>query len=275
MISIIICSRTVDIPKKLRDNITTTIGAEHEIVVLDNSLNDHSIFTAYNLGVRRSKGDILCFCHDDILFHTDSWGTTIEDLFRDDTIGEIGVIGSHFMPAAPLYWWSSPYISQYSINNDDGNIVLNDTRVFFRGHFADVVAVDGVCFFIPKSLFTSIRFDEGTYKGFHAYDMDISMQIQQLGKRVCVTDALTIEHFWSEKSINNQKYMAQLNANMRLFYQKWKEHLPIVRGLNEPQIVIERLNNLCIQAYDSNNVRESRAYRLGRFLLSPLKLFKK
>lgn len=274
MISIIICSRNSNISSELRQNIAETIGCEHELVIIDNSTNNYSIFNAYNEGVKRSKGEILCFSHDDILFHSTSWGISIEELFKDDSIGEIGVIGTHFLPAAPMYWWASPFISQYSINNDNGKASINDTRNYFKGHIADVVAVDGVCFFIPKALFSSIRFDNKTYNGFHAYDMDISMQVQSLGKRVCVTDLLTVEHFWSEDSFKNQKYIAKLDDNLNLFYQKWKNMLPIVRGIDEPDIVIDRLNNLCIQAYDATKVRKSKAYRLGHLLLKPFKLFK-
>ena len=66
MISLIICSRTADISDELKQNIATTIGCEYELCVIDNSRNEYSIFTAYNEGVRRAKGDILCFMHDDI-----------------------------------------------------------------------------------------------------------------------------------------------------------------------------------------------------------------
>ncbi len=274
MISIIICSRNPYISDELQQNIAETVGCDYDLIIIDNSNNRFSIFSAYNEGIRRSKGDILCFCHDDILFHSTSWGISIEELFKDDSIGEIGVIGTHFLPAAPMYWWSSPFISQYSINNDKGKASLNDTRDYFKDHIADVVAVDGVCFFIPKVVFESIRFDDNTYSGFHAYDMDISMQIQSLGKRVCVTDVLTVEHFWSEDSMKNPLYSQKLDTNMNLFCQKWRNRLPIVRGINEPEIVIDRLNNLCIQAYDATKVRKSKAYRLGRMLLKPFKLFK-
>lgn len=275
MISVIICSRKNDVPTKLKQSISEQIGCDSELVIIDNSTSSRSIFQAYNEGVKRSKGDILCFCHEDILFRSNNWGALIQNLFSDETIGAIGVIGTHFLPKAPMYWWCSPYISQYSINNDNGTSTLNDTRDYFRGHLADVAAVDGVCFFIPKSLFLTIRFDEQTFSGFHAYDMDISMQVQKFGKRVCVTDVLTIEHFWSEDSFQNQSYMAKLDANMELFYNKWKDYLPIVRGLDEPQVVIDRLNNLCIQAYEAKRIRQSKAYSLGRFLLKPLKFLKK
>ena len=274
MISIIICSRSADISREMRQSIAETIGCEYELVIIDNSSKSYSIFQAYNEGVSRSQGDILCFCHDDILFHSNNWGSKIMNFFEEESIGQIGVAGTHFLPDVPMYWWSSPYISQYNLENDKSIVKMNDTRDYFHGSLSDVVAVDGVCFFIPKSLFASIRFDDNLFTGFHAYDIDISMQIQKLGKRVCVTDAVTIEHFWSEDSLKNRQYLEILDHNLNLFHKKWKKDLPMVRGIDEPEIVIHRINNLCIQAYEATRIRKSRAYRLGRFMLKPFKVFK-
>lgn len=271
MISFIICSRNKDIPTALRISISETIGCEFELVIIDNSQRRLSIFEAYNEGVARAKGDVFCFCHDDILFHTKGWGPLVQKIFSDDSIGIVGVIGTHFLPDAPMYWWSSPLISQYSINNDKGDIQLNDNREFFHGDIADVVAVDGVCFFIPRWAFKCIRFDDHAFKGFHVYDMDICMQVQEFGKRVCVTDVLTIEHFWSEDSIRNKEYMSVLDDNLNIFHQKWRERLPVARGIVVSDTVIERLNNLCIQAYDGIRARKSLAYRIGSFILKPFK----
>ena len=274
MISLIICSRRPTIPLRLRQSIAETISCDYELVIIDNSNDNLSIFKAYNEGVVRSKGEILCFCHDDVLFRSENWGANVHALFTDESIGAVGVIGTHFLPNAPMYWWSSPFISQYSINYDNGQANLNDNREFFHGHLADVVAIDGVCFFIPKRLFSSIRFDDENYDGFHLYDMDISMQVQKLGKRVCVTDVLTIEHFWSEASFNDKKYMAVLDNNLNLFQKKWEKDLPMVRGIDEPEIVIHRINNLCIQSYEATRIKKSKAYHLGRLLLKPFKVFK-
>ena len=70
MISIIICSRTASISDELNQNIDQTIGIPYELVVIDNSENLYSIFSAYNEGVKRSKYEMLCFMHDDIIFKT-------------------------------------------------------------------------------------------------------------------------------------------------------------------------------------------------------------
>jgi glycosyltransferase involved in cell wall biosynthesis len=243
--------------------------------VIDNSRNQYSIFQAYNEGVKRAKGEIFCFMHDDILMHTSGWGRIVAKEFEDDSIGMIGVAGSHIMPKAPMYWWSSPFISQYNWETDGETTKKNITIDTFDGELADVAVVDGLFFCIPQKLFAVLRFDDKDYFGFHAYDMDMSMQVQTLGKRVCVTRGFIVEHFWSERQFQNTKYMALLDENMEVFFNKWKDSLPIVRGVNEPKIVIERLNNLFIAAYDSKKARQSKAYKLGRLLLAPFRFLKK
>ena len=101
MISLIICSRSSDIDVALKENIKNTIGTDYELVIIDNSNNDYSIFSAYNEGVRRAKGDILCFMHEDILYRTEDWGKKIIAHFEDKSIGLIGFAGTHFLPSTP------------------------------------------------------------------------------------------------------------------------------------------------------------------------------
>lgn len=59
MISCIICSRQPDISAELKENIATTVGCEYELVVIDNSKDEYSIFSAYNEGVRCAKAYLL------------------------------------------------------------------------------------------------------------------------------------------------------------------------------------------------------------------------
>ena len=168
MISIIICSRSSEISTELQQNIAATIGCEHELVVIDNSQNQFDVFRAYNEGARRASGDILCFMHDDVRFHTNDWGRNIQMILSDKTIGLLGVFGSHFMSQHPLYWWHSPYISQYSINTDNGVKETQEHLCYYKGNIAEVAVVDGVCMFMRSELYPKIRFDEEHYEGYHA-----------------------------------------------------------------------------------------------------------
>ena len=275
MISCIICSRKPDIPAELKENIASTIGCEYEVVVIDNSKNEYSIFSAYNEGVRRAKGDILCFMHEDILYHTEGWGEKVSKLLEDSTIGLLGVGGAHMLPSAPMYWSATPFISEYFHNSDHGIIDYCIQETYMKNGLADVVVVDGLCMFVRSEMFLRIRFDAESFSDFHAYDIDICMQVQKIGLRVCVSNVLLVEHAWSEMSMRNQSYVNRFEKSLDIFYQKWKDMLPIVRGICLSEDVMTKINNLSIQACDARKVQRSKSYRLGKFLLHPsIKTFK-
>lgn len=276
MLSIIICSKNPDVSPELRQNIAETIGCEHELVVIDNSHNRYSIFQAYNEGVSRAKGDILCFMHDDILYRSTCWGNIVQEVFHDSSIGVIGFAGAHFLSSSPWYWSYSPFISEHNLCNDHGKVLE-----FFKDDYydenglADLVVVDGFCFFVRSSLFDKIRFDEDTYTGFHAYDMDLCMQVLGLGLRVCACNKVLIEHFWSEADSTSKKGYELLDRNMTLFTNKFKNSLPIHRGVQGiPDAVWEKLDSLMKNSYDLKMVRRGKRYRLGKAILSPFNIFR-
>ena len=271
MISIIICSRTENISDTLQNNIADTIGCDFELVVIDNSKNKHSIFTAYNEGVSKSQGDILCFMHDDVLYHTHGWGNIVRKHFQDNPkLGLLGVAGAHLLSNSPIYWFHTPFISEHNLTNDNGTIIECFHHAYYNENgIAEVATVDGMCFFIRKELFKKIRFDDITYQGFHAYDMDICMQVHQIGYTVAVCNTFLIEHSWSESACTTKKGMELFEKNLKLFAKKWNDHLPICKGLDfiTPTVLV-RINNLMKSSYDAKCARSNKAYRLVRFLLN-------
>ena len=276
MISLIICSRSSDISDTLKQNIFKTIGVNYELLIIDNSNNNYSIFSAYNEGVNRAKYPLLCFMHEDILYHTNNWGALILSHFNESSIGLLGFAGTHFLPKSPIYWFNSPFISEYNLTNNNGEIIeCIKTDYYMNEDIVDVVACDGFCFFIRKELFSFIKFDDVNFSGFHFYDMDICMQVIESGNRVCLCRNVLIEHEWSEEKSKNEKGMDVFEKNQQLFFEKWKSYFPIVRGINQvPLYVINRINQLFISVNNANEVRKSKAYRIGKILLSPFKLIK-
>lgn len=222
MISIIICSRTPDISAELRENIELTVGIDHEIVVVDNSASSYSIFSAYNAGVTRSSGDILCFMHDDVRMVETNWGSKVLCHFDDGNVGLIAIAGGKYLPSFPCYWFNSTndrYINIIQHSQIDGSTVhdyVNPESV----DSTDVVSVDGVWFCIRRTLFDRISFDEATYSGFHIYDLDICMQILACGSRCKVVYDILLEHL----SIGNGGQL-WMDAAL-LFVDKWKKALP-------------------------------------------------
>ena len=279
MISAIICSRSKDIAADQRKNIVEAAGSEVEIVVIDNSANTETIFSAYNKGVQSAKGDILCFVHDDIRFRTNGWASKVEQHFgEDEKLGLIGFAGAHFLPDVPMYWDESPFISEHNLTTRKGQT----EQCFSLEHFgsealAEVAVVDGMCLFVRKSLFDSILFDEATYQGFHLYDMDISMQVREAGYKVCVCNDILVEHFY-EFSPNKAGY-ALFGENLKKFYDKWASRFPLSVGLEGmTDGMTAQLNTFVkqkMQLEDSlRKVRESKAYRVGKTLLHPMKTLK-
>lgn len=232
MISIIICSRKPQISDLLRNNIRDTIGIPYELIVIDNSNNNYSIFTAYNEGVLKSNCDILCFMHDDVLYHSDDWGIKTIEHFNDPTVGMIGVAGSRYLSSIPSVWWAC---GQSMINKSNGIICQNsiDTNPYVqtdRRHnvinpemslSTDVVLLDGLWFCIKKELFYDISFDSITYNGFNFYDLDISLQVYQQNKRLQVIYDITLEH------ISQGIYDKSWVESCFKFYRKWSNILPL------------------------------------------------
>ena len=290
MISIIICSRKADIPQELKDNIAATIGCEYELCVIDNSRNEYNIFTAYNEGVRRSKGEILCFMHEDIVFHSNKWGKIIEDIYKlEEKYGVIGVIGGQFFPKTPTSYWEGGcgigQIIQGTMEHGKYKTWMNGKAVETgdaKYALVDAVAVDGLWMCAPKRLFDEgvIRWDSDNFDSYHCYDMDIGMQTIQAGYHVAVVGGIVIEH----QSFGNTD-MNYCIQSQKLF-DKWKDVLPLVRGREMSDQEIEERTRMVTQMrsylvmYDTvqdryEAVLRSKAYRLGKILLKPFNFWEK
>lgn len=249
MISIIICARQNDISKELRQNIDDTIGAECEIIVIDNSKNHYSIFSAYNKGVSLSKYPFLLFMHDDIKYHTEQWGQKLIDHFKDPEVGGVGIAGSPYLAFSTGSWWSAGagylYLLQSSKKGEEPE--LQDSFPA-NSEMEEVVILDGVWFCIRKEAFSKVRFDEETFSGFHFYDVDTTLQVYQSGYKLLSVKDILIHHL--SVGVLDQKFV----ENAERFHQKWKNKLPAtVRkyGLSETCIMEYRVVN----EFASNRVR--------------------
>lgn len=230
MTSIIICSKYSCINEQLKCNIEQTIGCDFEIILIDNSQNRYNIFSAYNEGVSKARGEILCFMHEDILFHTNNWGRRVENYLQDETIGMLGVAGMKVIPEQSDARMGRGFIAYQQIKHttleDEPRSILLNQRHKSTALLQEVAAVDGLWFCIPRRLFDAIRFDEDTYNDFHLYDIDTSLQILQQDKKVMVCDDIIMEH----ASIGT--FNKAFSNNLRILQHKWKDILPLQRGIS-------------------------------------------
>jgi hypothetical protein len=232
MISIIICISDLAKLIDIQNNISTTIGVEFELVVIDNSRSQYNIFQAYNIGVKRSQYPIICFMHDDIVYHSNNWGQEVTKYFNSPNTGMLGVGGTRFLSCVPTIWWAGGHkylnsksgtVCQNSIDSDRNNPVNRKYNIINpeKRSCTKVAILDGLWFCIRKGLFEKISFDEKSYSGFHFYDLDICMQVNRLKYDIFCIFNIQIEHISS--STHDKKWV----ENCNVFYHKWKSDLPV------------------------------------------------
>lgn len=276
MISCIVCSRQPELLTELKENIASTIGCEYEMVVIDNSKNEFSIYSAYNKGILLAKGDILCFMHEDIVYHSQDWGKLVERYFTQNTsAGLLGVAGSHMLSKIPAGWWETKCISEHyiqgiKINGQYITTLENQERYRIKGEPTSVCAVDGLWLCMPKSLFEIVSWDDVNLSGFHGYDMDMSLQVWNAGYQVHILWDVLIEHC----SLGNVN--ADFYATYEKIWEKWSRLLPMIKGIemSEEELILRTTLVEQQQAIRKHNaeiqrIYQSKPYRLGKLLLKP------
>lgn len=204
------------------DNVAQTIGVPYEIIAIDNSQGRYGICEAYNIGASQSRYELLCFMHEDMIFHTPNWGQKVAAILADESIGLLGVGGSQYVPDVPTPWWEVSEKDNYInvLHTTDTYYQRHDYRNYENQQLVDVVVIDGLWMCTRKAIWQRTPFDQKTFDQFHFYDIDFSTDVQQRA-RVCVTFDITIEHF-SYGSLNDSWLVYAIK-----YQQKRKGILPL------------------------------------------------
>ena len=256
MISVIVCSALPPTWKLHEEHVKDTISTtryilpdnyeeQFEYIRLDNHKGQFkSLCAAYNEGVKRARGDILVFMHEDTNFMETGWGKSLINIFKDESIGAVGVCGTKKLLADNPDWAAAgnPYVQGQLIFPhqryvDAGIAEPAETPLVLIEYSpkinerTNVLALDGVFIAIRRNLFDMaqgfdhIRWDDKTFDNYHFYDLDICMQILQKHRgRIVVTFDFTIIHYG--KPID-QKDMKVHERYGKRFLKKWKKRLPL------------------------------------------------
>jgi GT2 family glycosyltransferase len=191
MISIIICSvDPVRFAQVSRNYAALLEGEPHEIIGIHDA---RSLCEGYNRGVRRSKGDVLIFSHDDI--------EIISADFRDQLLGSLkvcdvlGVAGTDLLSRGGWISAGPPHIfGQVAHENRIDrcyDVCLYGTR---RPLSTGIQAMDGVFFAASRKVVERVPFDEARFDGFHLYDLDFTHSAYRAGFRLAVCGRIQLIH---------------------------------------------------------------------------------
>lgn len=228
MISIIISSVNKQQLIDVKKNIEQTIGVPYELIAIDNSSGEKGVCEVYNAGAKLAQYDIFCFMHEDVKIHTNNWGVILHKIFCENSeLGLVGIAGSQYKALTPSSWncydintpnaYYFNLIQDFKYDSKEKTISLsNPTDV----RLARVASIDGVWMCCSRQSFQSYHFDEKLLKGFHGYDVDFSLGMNQ-NYEVAVTFEILIEHF------SEGNFDAKWLKDILKVHKKWNYMLPL------------------------------------------------
>ena len=196
MISIVICSINQHFLSQVKENISSTIGVEYELLIWDNLQDSKGICEVYNTMAKQARFEYICFLHEDILFETMNWGHKISSIFLNQPdIGVIGVAGSKYKSGYLSGWYSG--VKELDCANIVHRYSWGDEHVLLTpcpdSDLEEVVCIDGVFICCRKKIWEQVGFDQEHLNGFHFYDIDFSTKAASLCK-VAVSFDVLITH---------------------------------------------------------------------------------
>lgn len=191
MISVIICSIDDQKFQRVSANYRSLLADEaFEIIRINDA---RSLCEGYNRGIKRARGSILVFSHDDIEILTQNFAQRLrEHLGQYDMIGVAGttcLVDGNW--TAGLY----PHVHGQVAHQDKAT---GKYAVSVYGVKATVVeniqALDGLFFAATRRVVENISFDEGRFDGFHFYDIDFTFSAYLAGFKMAVCNDIVIAH---------------------------------------------------------------------------------
>lgn len=238
MISIIICSVDKEALEKVSENIAHTIDVPFEIIVVDNLVSRQGICAAYNSGAAKAKYDIYCFMHEDIFFDTKGWGLKVAAHLSSKEFGLIGLAGGGIKSKVPSSWASLifsseiSYVQHFKNPQRETKIVRTDSPQD-SSTIKNVVCIDGFWMCTTREVFAQHYFDEKTFRGFHGYDIDFSLQVFTQYKVGVVFDIIV--HHFSEGSFDKTWLINAIAVS-----KKWAAVLPFSVAVLPDEILLRQ-----------------------------------
>lgn len=198
----------------------------YEIIVIDNSEENRGFSKACNLGAQKAKGNYLFFLNPDTEIFSSTIPLLLAKLKKDSSVGIVApqFLNEHKKPVRNYSrqprWYSAPFLFSFI-----KKFLPKKTVCALHSYECDsldeekyVEAVSGAAVFIEKKVFEVVDgFDEHFFMYWEDYDL--SLKINQLGKRVLFYPQAKIIHKQGGATTNKvlaQKWFQQ----SRYFYFK-------------------------------------------------------
>ncbi|KKU55841.1 MAG: Glycosyl transferase family 2 [Candidatus Moranbacteria bacterium GW2011_GWE1_49_15] len=173
--------------------------------------------TACNLGVRQTKGDLLCFLNPDAEILSKNIRSVIE---KFDSDPKLGVLGARLLT-------EDGKVQEWSAGKETGlfDIILNNlgfarsSRIWKSGTPKQSDWVSGAAFFIRKDLFSSLNgFNEAFFMYFE--DMDLCKRVSQAGFKILHYPFFEVFHKGGGSFRGNKEQKKLYYESQDLYFRK-------------------------------------------------------
>ena len=191
-----------------------TVGFDIELVPVDNLNSEFSCPAALNHGLEKAKGEIVVFCHQDIVFP--SW-------WIQQLLSQINIVGGLCDKWGVLGLAGCAFDSAYS-----GHVIDKWGHLYSSPLPIEVQSLDELCLVIRKE--SGLRFDEDI-GGFHLYAADLCLEALCKGLKNFAIDAC-VKHLgkgWRGDSF----YLTQKRLS-----DKWKRRIAPIKVMRTPSAVV-------------------------------------
>jgi len=188
----------------------------HEIIGIHDA---RSLAEGYNRGLKRARGDIVIFSHDDILILDPDFARKISQRLQEFDI--LGFAGTPRVIAESWFSAGAPWLSGAIAHAYDKKLNLNVWNTAPWPVVDGIEGIDGLCIMARREVAEEIGFDAATFDGFHLYDLDFSFSAWRAGKKLGVCCDIPVIH------ASAGRYDKQHAHYGRLFIEKHKNALPV------------------------------------------------
>ena len=140
-----------------------------------------SMAAGYNEAMRKSKARYKIYLHQDTLIVNHNLIDDLIEIFADEKIGAVGVIGCRSLPASGV-WWDGLRVYGRVLHACEAESIVDSEVREPNGDAIDVEAVDGL--FIATQY--DIEWREDLFTGWHLYDASQCLEFRRRGYRVAI-----------------------------------------------------------------------------------------
>lgn len=172
-------------------------GYNVEMITVDNA---KSMCEGYNRAMLMSDAKYKVYMHQDVFIVNPQFLNNCIDIFNDESVGMIGVVGSIEQPEYSVMWYGKRCGALYSCGINKSGIAMHLTPV--TKDYQECYAIDGLLMMTSKD----VLWNEDIFDGWDFYDISHSQDIRREGLKVVVPRQDTPWCLHDDGIVNLSKY---------------------------------------------------------------------